>query len=213
MTILRVNFTNKKFVQKQWNTQTLINKSMKLTLTRHLDEEQGTLDKDEDTVNIQVTIRSKQWDDGGEDTKDCVDIWTKHSDGAQEVVKLVGFVEGVRQLLDLNKGTDTGHDSEGEDDDLCSVVDPEHLTSELITVLHHEEDDDDDDATNKTQETKEESWKRNQNIVKKNILFLPLLALWQSTLQYPFLFLWSSSSIFFPSIFLILSSPTLIHMM
>lgn len=29
-------------------------------LTRHLDEEQRTLDKDEDTVNIQVTIRSKQ---------------------------------------------------------------------------------------------------------------------------------------------------------
>ena len=57
----------------------------------------------------------------------------------------------------LDEGPDTGEDGEAEDDDLGAVVDPEHLTPELLAVLHHEEDDDDNDATNQTQEAEEES--------------------------------------------------------
>ena len=38
---------------------------------------------------------------GGENSKDGVDVGAEDGDARQEIVQLVGFVEGVRQLLDL----------------------------------------------------------------------------------------------------------------
>ena len=65
----------------------------------------------------------------------------------------------MRQLLDLNKGSDTGNDSEGENNNFGSIINPEHFSTELLAVLHNEEDDNDDDSTNKTKETEEETFK------------------------------------------------------
>ena len=65
--------------------------------------------------------------------------------------------QGIKKVPHLDEGSGAGQDGETHDDDLCPVVDPEHLAPELLTVLHHEEDDDDNDAANKTQEAEEES--------------------------------------------------------
>ena len=62
-----------------------------------------------------------------------------------------------KKVSDLDEGSGAGQDGETENDDLCAVVDPEHLAPELLAVLHHEEDDDDNDAAHKTQEAEEES--------------------------------------------------------
>ena len=62
-----------------------------------------------------------------------------------------------KKVSDLDEGSSASQDGETEDDDLCAVIDPEHLAPELLAVLHHEEDDDDNDPANKTQEAEEES--------------------------------------------------------
>ena len=66
-------------------------------------------------------------------------------------------VRGFKRVSDLDEGSGAGQDGETENDDLCAVVDPEHLAPELLAVLHHKEDDDDNDAAHKTQEAEEES--------------------------------------------------------
>ena len=66
-------------------------------------------------------------------------------------------VQGFKQVFHLDEGSGAGEDGETEDDDLCAVIDPEHLAPELLAVLHHEEDDDDDDSTHKAQEAQEKS--------------------------------------------------------
>ena len=67
------------------------------------------------------------------------------------------LLQGNKQVFHLDEGSGAGEDGETEDDDLCAVVDPEHLAPELLAVLHHEEDDDDNDAAHKTQKAEEES--------------------------------------------------------
>ena len=58
----------------------------------YLDEKQRALYEDQDAGDVQ---RSK-WvdgDDGGENSKDGVDVGAEHGDARQEIVQLVGFVE------------------------------------------------------------------------------------------------------------------------
>ena len=63
----------------------------------------------------------------------------------------------MRKLLDLDKGGEARDDAEGEDDDLSSRVDPEHLSLVFGTVFHDKEDNEDDDAPNKAEKSKEET--------------------------------------------------------
>ena len=60
--------------------------------------------------------------------------------------------------LYLDKGSNAGDDCESENYNLSSVVNPEHLASELSAVLHHKEDDDDDDSADQAEQPKEQSW-------------------------------------------------------
>ena len=71
-----------------------------LTLERDLDEQQRALDEDQHTGDVQLS-KGVDGHDGGENSKDGVDVGPEHGDARQEIVQLVGFVEGVRQLLDL----------------------------------------------------------------------------------------------------------------
>ena len=73
-----------------------------LTLERDLDEQQRALDEDQHTGDVQLS-KGVDGHDGGENSKDGVDVGPEHGDARQEIVQLVGFVEGVRQLLDLRK--------------------------------------------------------------------------------------------------------------
>ena len=62
------------------------------TLERDLDEEQRALYEDQDAGDVQLS----KWvdgDDGGENSKDGVDVGAEHGDARQEIVQLVGFVE------------------------------------------------------------------------------------------------------------------------
>ena len=122
-----------------------------------MNQQKSTLNKDQNVVNLEVAVFIKHGDYRGKYSKDGVDIGAKHGDGAEEVVQFVRLVEGVGELLDLDEGSDAGNDGEGQDDNLCSVVDPEHFSSKLIAVFHDEEDDDNDDAANQAQQTKEQT--------------------------------------------------------
>ena len=69
-----------------------------------MDEEEGALDEHEDTLDVQLPgDRVKDAHQGREDAEDGVDVRPEHGDVRQEVVQLVGLVERVRQLLDLNQ--------------------------------------------------------------------------------------------------------------
>ena len=59
------------------------------------------------------------------------------------------------KLLDLDECGEGGDDAEGEDDDLGSRVDPEHLPLVFRAVFHDKEDDQDDDSSNEAKESEE----------------------------------------------------------
>ena len=96
-------------------------------------------------------------EDGSQHAEHSIDVRPCDRDGGQQGVQVVWYVEGMRKFLDLNKCSKGRYDAEGEDDDLCSGVDPEHLALVLRTILHHEEDDEDDDAPDKAEKSKEKT--------------------------------------------------------
>ena len=61
------------------------------------------------------------------------------------------------KFLDLDKCCEGGDDAEGEDDDLCSRVDPEHLPLVFRTVFHDKEDNEDDDSPNEAEKSEEKA--------------------------------------------------------
>ena len=65
-----------------------------LTLAGHLYEEQGALNKHEDTLDVQLPgDRVQDAHEGGEDAEDGVDVGPEHGDVGQKVVKLVRLIE------------------------------------------------------------------------------------------------------------------------
>ena len=72
-----------------------------LTLTWNLDKKKGTLDKNQDTLNLNLPGRIQDWHQGGQHAEDGVDVGTEYGDVGQKIVKLVGFAERVGQLLNL----------------------------------------------------------------------------------------------------------------
>ena len=74
-----------------------------LTLTWNLDEKKGTLDKNQDTLNLNLPGGIQNGHQGGQHAEDGVDVGAEHGDVGQEIVELVGFVERVGQLLNLKK--------------------------------------------------------------------------------------------------------------
>ena len=121
-----------------------------LTLHGHLDDQECTLYKDDHTPCL------GDGEDRGKHAEHPVDVRPSDSDGGEEGVQVVRDVEGVGKFLDLDKSGEGGDDAEGEDDDLCSRVDPEHLPLVFRAVFHDKEDDEDDDAANKAEKPEEE---------------------------------------------------------
>ena len=122
-----------------------------LTLHGHLDDQECALGEDNHAPSL------GDGEDGSQHAEHSIDVRPCDRDGRQQGVQVVRYVEGVRKFLDLNKCSERRDDAEGEDDDLCSGVDPEHLALVLRTILHHEEDDEDDDAADKAEKSKEKT--------------------------------------------------------
>ena len=122
-----------------------------LTLHGHLDDQECTLDKDDHAPRL------GDGEHGGKHAEHPVDVRPSDSDGGEEGVQVVGYVEGMGKFLDLDECSKGRDDAEGEDDDLRSRVDPEHLPLVFRTVFHDKEDDEDDDAANEAEQSKEES--------------------------------------------------------
>ena len=74
-----------------------------LTLTWNLDKKKCTLNKNQDTLNLNLPGRIQDRHQGGQHAEDGVDVGAEHGDVGQEIVELVGLVEGVGKLLNLNK--------------------------------------------------------------------------------------------------------------
>ena len=87
-----------------------------LTLHRHLDHQQGTLDEDDHTPCL------GDGEEGGEHAEHPVDVAASDGDGGEEGVQVVRDVEGMGKFLDLDECGEGGDDGEGEDDDFCSRV-------------------------------------------------------------------------------------------
>ena len=87
-----------------------------LTLHRHLDHQQGTLDEDDHTPCL------GDGEEGGEHAEHPVDVAAGDGDGGEEGVQVVRDVEGMGKFLDLDECGEGGDDGEGEDDDFCSRV-------------------------------------------------------------------------------------------
>ena len=141
-----------------------------LTLHGHLDDQECTLDKDDHAPRL------GDGEDGGKHAEDPVDVRPSDRDGGEEGVQVIGDVEGMGKFLDLDKCGEGRDDAEGEDDDLRSRVDPEHLPLVFRAVLHDKEDDEDDDAANKTEKSEEETLACTLAIHPK--VSSPLLSTW-----------------------------------
>ena len=122
-----------------------------LTLHGHLDDQECTLDKDDHAPRL------GDGEHGGKHPEHSVDVRPSDSDGGEEGVQVVGYVEGMGKFLDLDECSEGRDDAEGEDDDLCSRVDPEHLPFVFRAVFHDKEDDEDDDAANEAEKSEEET--------------------------------------------------------
>ena len=69
-----------------------------------MDEEEGALNKHQDALDVQLPGDGvHDAHERGQDAENGVDVRPEHRDVRQKVVQLVRLVEGVRQLLDLNK--------------------------------------------------------------------------------------------------------------
>ena len=61
------------------------------------------MDKNQDTLNLNLPGRIQDGHQGGQHAEDGVDVGAEHSDVGQEIVELVRLIEGVGQLLNLKK--------------------------------------------------------------------------------------------------------------
>ena len=68
-----------------------------------MDKKKGTLDKNQDTLNLNLPRRIQDRHQGGQHAEDGVDVGAEHGDVGQEIVELVRLVERVGQLLNLKK--------------------------------------------------------------------------------------------------------------
>ena len=68
-----------------------------------MDKKKCTLDKNQDTLNLNLPRWIQDRHQGGQHAEDGVDVGAEHGDVGKKIVELVGLVEGVGQLLNLEK--------------------------------------------------------------------------------------------------------------
>ena len=101
------------------------------TLARHLNDQQGVLHEDGDGLGV----GRLQEDSGSDHAENGVDVGADDGQVGEELVQVVRLPEAQGQFLELDEAAEAAEGREGQDADLGTGEDPEHLVAELRGVL------------------------------------------------------------------------------
>ena len=100
-------------------------------MARNLDDEQGVLHED----RYGLRVPGFQEDPRGNHAEDGVDVGADDGQAREQLVQVVRLPEAQGQLLELDESPEAAEGREGQDADLGTGENPEHLVAELGGVL------------------------------------------------------------------------------